>query len=111
METIRAINKIVVVVPIGLIGLGIINAGFAFAGIMFTAITGFTQVVLALVMFNKEAYREKILYYLVAVVVYFAVLFFFFDSIPIPVNYLFGAGAPFLLAIFLSNIIHKKIES
>lgn len=108
MKTIREINKVVLAVQLGLFGMAFIEGGFLFGAILFTMVTGATQVILALILLGNETYREKVSFYLASVVIYFLVLYFLFQYIPEPLNYVFSAGVPVLLAGFISSIIHKK---
>jgi hypothetical protein len=111
MKTIRGISKVVWAVQLGLFGMALIELGFLFGAILFTMITGATQVILALFLLGNENYRVKVSFYLASVVIYFLVLYFLFQYIPEPLNYVFSIGVPVLLAGFISSIIHNKTRS
>lgn len=75
MKNIRGLNNFVVLVPVVLGLLGFIESSFWGIALLFTILTGFVQVVLAICYAADNPYNTHIYYYFIGVVIFFGLWF------------------------------------
>lgn len=106
MRNLKIVNAIAIGLPLTLALLGIINNGFLYYAALSIAITGLTQLILAVIYWVKKPASKLIKIYFALVVLYFTVISLGFNND----IYLVVFTIPFLLAAFFTSILHLPFK-
>jgi len=111
MKDLKFINSIAVAIPLTLVMLAIFDGVFLYLAAYSTMITGFLQVVIALIALSRNKKNIYIIIYLSLVILFFSLWYYnininYNDSLTWPLFF-----TPLFLCIYLSIIIYNQKET